>query len=131
MSDTPNRSEAEVAKEFWENFTARNKSIIVDLMYGQLKSTVTCLTCGKIAITFDPYLSIQLPISEPPVKMRFNIVPCEMFEYNEEKKEYSQKISLVAEIAIENNTSILDIKRELATIPETEELKPSELLVCQ
>ena len=130
MSENPNRSEAEVAQEFWENFTARNKSIIVDLMYGQLKSTVTCLTCGKIAITFDPYLSIQLPIAEPPVKMRFNIIPCQMFEYDEETKGYSQKISPVAEIVVEKKTSILDIKRELATIPETEELKPSELFVC-
>lgn len=62
LSDVPNRSDVEVAKEYWENHTARNRSIIVDLMHGQLKSTITCLTCGRLATAFDPYLSIQLPI---------------------------------------------------------------------
>ena len=58
MSEEPNRSDAVVAKEFWDAFLARNRSIIVDLMYGQLKSTVTCLHCGRIATNFDPYLSV-------------------------------------------------------------------------
>lgn len=46
-------------------FEARNKSIIVDLMYGQLKSTVTCLTCDNVSITFDPYLTLSVPIPRP------------------------------------------------------------------
>ena len=58
MSDNADRPEAVVAKEYWDGFRARNSSIIVDLMYGQLKSTVTCLTCGRIANAFDPYLSV-------------------------------------------------------------------------
>jgi ubiquitin carboxyl-terminal hydrolase 4/11/15 len=45
MIDKPDRPDDEIAKEFWDNHIARNKSIIVDLMYGQVKSTVTCLTC--------------------------------------------------------------------------------------
>ena len=49
-------SEEEIAKEFWDIFLSRNQSIIVDLMYGQLKSTVTCLTCNKSFLSFDPYL---------------------------------------------------------------------------
>jgi len=39
--------------------------VIVDLMYGQLKSTVNCITCGNISIAFDPYLSLALPIARP------------------------------------------------------------------
>ena len=34
MSEEPDRSDAVVAKEFWDAFIARNKSIIIDLMYG-------------------------------------------------------------------------------------------------
>lgn len=63
MIDKPGRPDKEVADEFWDNFLARNKSIIVDLMYGQLKSTVTCLTCQNPYLTFDPYLMVQLPIT--------------------------------------------------------------------
>ena len=34
MSEELNRPDAEVADEFWSAFNARNKSIIVELMYG-------------------------------------------------------------------------------------------------
>ena len=63
IDDKPGRPEKEVAEEFWNGFLARNQSVIVDLMYGQLKSTVNCLTCDKVATTFDPFLSISLPIT--------------------------------------------------------------------
>jgi ubiquitin C-terminal hydrolase len=63
MSEEPDRPDAVVAKEFWDAFIARNKSIIIDLMYGQLKSTVQCLTCKYISVTFDPFMSVCLPIT--------------------------------------------------------------------
>ena len=34
MSEDQNRPDAVIAKEFWDAFTARNQSIITDLMYG-------------------------------------------------------------------------------------------------
>ena len=34
MNENPERKDAEVAKDFWDNFLARNQSIVVDLMYG-------------------------------------------------------------------------------------------------
>lgn len=34
MQDSNGRSDEEVSKEYWDAFTARNRSIIVDLMYG-------------------------------------------------------------------------------------------------
>ena len=41
---------------------ARNKSIIVDLFQGQLKSTLTCLKCGNVSIKFDPLMYLSLPL---------------------------------------------------------------------
>lgn len=73
MSEVPGRPEHVVAKEYWDGFQARNASIIVDLMYGQLKSTVTCLSCGKVANAYDPYLSVCLPIVKEE-KLEFNYV---------------------------------------------------------
>jgi len=42
----------------------RNKSIVVDLFHGQLKSKVTCKKCGHESVRFDPfnYLSLPLPM---------------------------------------------------------------------
>jgi len=74
MSEEPNRSDEVVSAEFWNAFIARNQSIIVDLMYGQLKSTVNCLDCGNISVTFDPYLSLSLPIPRP-LKLEVIFVP--------------------------------------------------------
>jgi hypothetical protein len=52
------------AEESWQNHRKRNQSVIVDLMHGQFKSTVRCPDCGKLSITFDPYMSVSLPIPE-------------------------------------------------------------------
>lgn len=48
----------------WENHIVRNKSIVVDLFHGQLKSKVTCKECGHESVRFDPfnYLSLPLPM---------------------------------------------------------------------
>ena len=73
MSEDMTRPEHIIAKEYWDGFQARNASIIVDLMYGQLKSTVTCLTCKRVANAYDPYLSVCLPIAKDE-KMEFNYV---------------------------------------------------------
>ena len=61
-----------VAKESWERHLKRNDSIIQDLMGGQFKTRVDCPNCGNVSITFDPYLSISLPIPPPPPKQRFD-----------------------------------------------------------
>lgn len=53
---------AEVAQEAWKNHKRRNDSIIVDNMYGQLKSRVECPECSRVSITFDPYNNLSVPI---------------------------------------------------------------------
>ena len=62
IGDVSGMEDNQCAKIYWDNFTARNKSIIVDLMYGQLKSTVRCLTCSNITTAFDPFVQLQLPL---------------------------------------------------------------------
>jgi len=52
----------EVGMKSWENHLKRNQSIIVDLLHGQFKSKITCPTCSRISITFDPFNSVTLPI---------------------------------------------------------------------
>jgi len=40
----------------------RNDSIIRDLFYGQYKSQVECPECKEVSVTFEPFLTLQLPI---------------------------------------------------------------------
>lgn len=50
--------------EFFKNYKKRNDSVISDLMVGQFKSTLVCPDkhCGKVSITFDPFLTLSVPI---------------------------------------------------------------------
>ncbi|XP_068211640.1 ubiquitin carboxyl-terminal hydrolase 32 isoform X1 [Palaemon carinicauda] len=64
LKDSEGRPDTLVAQEAWENHILRNKSIIVDLFHGQLKSKVTCKVCANESVRFDPftYLTLQLPM---------------------------------------------------------------------
>ena len=71
VTEDPDRTgltENQIAAKFWENHLARNDSIIVDLMHGQYRSEIECPKCGKVSITFDPFLMLTLPIPEKAVK---------------------------------------------------------------
>jgi ubiquitin carboxyl-terminal hydrolase 6/32 len=58
------KKDKEISSEQWENHIKRNKSIIVDLFHGQLKSTITCPTCKMISLKFDPFMYLSLPIPQ-------------------------------------------------------------------
>ncbi|KAI3453300.1 hypothetical protein Pfo_009963 [Paulownia fortunei] len=60
--DSDSRPDEEVADEFWRYHKARNDSVIVDICQGQYKSTLVCPVCGKISITFDPFMYLSLPL---------------------------------------------------------------------
>ncbi|KAL8170433.1 hypothetical protein V2J09_022237 [Rumex salicifolius] len=60
--DADGRPEEEVADEYWANHRARNDSIIVDVCQGQYKSTLVCPICGKVSVTFDPFMYLSLPL---------------------------------------------------------------------
>ena len=52
----------------WIDFLRRNQSVLVDLFYGQYKSTLKCPNpeCKNISIIFEPFLSVSLPLNQPP-----------------------------------------------------------------
>jgi ubiquitin C-terminal hydrolase len=60
------RPDAEVADEAWARFLKRNQSIIVDHLFGQLKSHITCTHCGHSSVTFDPFSSLSVPLRGVP-----------------------------------------------------------------
>ncbi|XP_029301786.1 ubiquitin carboxyl-terminal hydrolase 32 isoform X5 [Cottoperca gobio] len=62
LKDSDSRPDWEVASEAWENHLRRNRSIVVDLFHGQLKSQVKCKTCGHISARFDPFNFLSLPL---------------------------------------------------------------------
>ncbi|XP_057969699.1 ubiquitin carboxyl-terminal hydrolase 9-like isoform X2 [Malania oleifera] len=67
--DSDGRPDEEVAGECWKNHKARNDSLIVDVCQGQYKSTLICPVCGKISITFDPFMYLSLPLPSTVTRM--------------------------------------------------------------
>jgi ubiquitin C-terminal hydrolase len=56
------RPDSVVAAEAWTDHTRRNKSTVVDLFQGQLRSELTCPQCSQRSVTFDPFMFLSLPL---------------------------------------------------------------------
>eukprot|EP00415_Alexandrium_ostenfeldii_P000250 UN0250 len=54
--------EERYAAEAWKNHLHRNRSVIVDLFQGQVRSQLRCQRCGARSLTFDPFLRLTLPL---------------------------------------------------------------------
>jgi ubiquitin C-terminal hydrolase len=55
-------SETSASKRFWNFYKERHNSVVVDLFHGQLMNNLTCLVCYHNSITFEPFVSLLLPI---------------------------------------------------------------------
>ena len=62
--DDSNKDDVQKSQEQWVGFLRRNQSVLVDLLYGQYKSTLYCpdQECQNVSTTFDPFLSVSLPL---------------------------------------------------------------------
>eukprot|EP00927_Polykrikos_kofoidii_P048177 TRINITY_DN42397_c0_g1_i1.p1 TRINITY_DN42397_c0_g1~~TRINITY_DN42397_c0_g1_i1.p1 ORF type:complete len:757 (+),score=96.88 TRINITY_DN42397_c0_g1_i1:82-2271(+) len=50
------------AAQAWRSHLLRNRSVVVDLFQGQLRSQLRCPQCGFVSMTFDPFLHLTLPL---------------------------------------------------------------------
>lgn len=56
------RSDADLAAEFWANHVARNNSVVVDLFHGQIKSRLVCNDCKNVSRKFEAFSSLSVPL---------------------------------------------------------------------
>uniref|UniRef100_A0A8C7SJT9 Ubiquitin carboxyl-terminal hydrolase n=1 Tax=Oncorhynchus mykiss TaxID=8022 RepID=A0A8C7SJT9_ONCMY len=54
----------EKGDRMWSKYLEREDSKVVDLFVGQLKSSLTCSTCGYCSTVFDPFWDLSLPIAK-------------------------------------------------------------------
>jgi ubiquitin C-terminal hydrolase len=45
-----------------EQYRQKNNSFVVDTFQGTFKSTLLCPDCQRVKTTFEPFLTVQLPI---------------------------------------------------------------------
>ena len=73
IKDDPNTSEIEKCAIWWDNYEQRNDSSIKDIFCGQLRSFVTCKTCGFRSSAYDPFWDLSLPLTS---KSKCSISDC-------------------------------------------------------
>ena len=56
------RDVTEQSKRMWENYLARNDSLVTRVFCGQLRSRVICNVCKKESNCYDPFMDLSLPI---------------------------------------------------------------------
>ena len=65
-----------VADEEWNLFLNKNKSIIVDLFYGQMASFVKCPNCNNETYNYLVFNTIEIPINDKKENSTLNIKSC-------------------------------------------------------
>lgn len=60
--DEDNLPDNEKAARQWERYRAQNRSLVVDIFEGQLRSQLTCCQCGCSSSTFEPFRYLSVPI---------------------------------------------------------------------
>jgi ubiquitin carboxyl-terminal hydrolase 4/11/15 len=89
------------AKEAWNSHLYRNESIITDLFHGLYKSTVTCSKCSRVSVTFDPMMTMLLPIPEKSQHLSFFFVPYQITD---------KYINKSGSVVIRPNRRIMDLR---------------------
>jgi ubiquitin C-terminal hydrolase len=96
----PEESEEQASNRWWKSHLSRENSIIVDLFHGQYKSKITCPSCKKISITYDPFMYLGLPIPQGGIRINFKFFPV--------RPEYECHIM---EMSINETTTWADMKQ--------------------
>lgn len=74
QSESGGRPDDVVAREAWMHHLRRNRSVIVDLFQGQLKSTLVCPECDNVSIKFDPFMFLSVPIPDNRTLFKVDVV---------------------------------------------------------
>ena len=92
------------SREAWLKHLIRNESVIVDLFHGQYKSTLVCSQCQKISITFDPFMTLSLPIPGKKERYSFYFVPYKL------DAEYT---NFKGEVYLRESDSVLEFRSQI------------------
>ena len=126
-----NENDLIASKRWWDLHKQREDSIIVDLFNGQFKSETICQVCNKSSITYDPFLSLCVPLITPKKNLKCKIfynTQCKIldFEYNEEstildlkKEAYEYILKFQKDSKFDLETVILDINKSIIEIVST------------
>ena len=104
ITEANGKSDDIASEEAWVKHMIRNESIVVDLFHGQYKSTLVCSICSKVSITFDPFMTLSLPIPGKKEKFPYFFIP-----YNITKKYANMK----GEVFVRETDNIIEFRNQI------------------
>lgn len=104
FDDYAGKDEALAAQDAWNRHLFRNESVVTDLFHGQFKSTVSCSKCDRVSVTFDPMMTVMLPIPIVKKPLQFFFVP-----YNI-KEDY---VNLNGEVFLRPSDTIMTLRKAI------------------
>lgn len=108
----------------WKAYVNKNKSMIVDLFHGQLKSSLTCPECGTVSTTFDPFLSLSLPL----VDEKSTTIKCVYVSYEENDTDKLNQSSVYYGVKLPGrDAKVGDLKAKMADLVGIENV--SDLMI--
>lgn len=105
LDEKENVEEEVAAMDAWNRHLYRNESVITDLFHGQLKSTVSCSVCPRVSVTFDPMMTMLLPIPAKKQSITFYFLP-----YDLGKEGYT---NFKGQIEIRGSETVMDLRNEI------------------
>ena len=62
LKEDPRAPDAALAERYWRSYEERDSSVVGDIFRGQLRSVMTCGTCGYTSRSFEPFEELMLQI---------------------------------------------------------------------
>ncbi|XP_033646782.1 ubiquitin carboxyl-terminal hydrolase 19-like [Asterias rubens] len=109
--DSDDKPDEEIAEVAWQAHKKRNDSFIVDLFQGQYKSKLVCPECGKVSITFDPFMHLSVPL---PKKKR--VLPVYFFSKDYYRKPVKYVVTLSMDATVDELKSIMADKTHVQAV---------------
>ena len=107
------KDDVKIGEKDWKAYTDRNKSKIVDLFYGQLRSSLTCPVCGTVSTTFDPFLTLSVPL----VDERYTQVQCVYVSYEESGADKLNQSAALYDVSLpRKDPKVGDLRAEMADL---------------
>lgn len=135
--ESDGRPDTIVAREAWHRYKLRNDSVVADTFCGQLRSHVKCNVCERESTTFDPFMTLTVPISERESKktLIFTFCPADPTLHPVRYRSYVPKFGVMQDIIdwlCECGTFPLpaDERQEGEPPLQHAQLKPDELVVA-
>ena len=62
LKEDPRAPDAVLAERYWRSYEERDSSVVGDIFRGQLRSVMTCGSCGYTSRSFEPFEELMLQI---------------------------------------------------------------------